>query len=343
MSTKRLQVWQCARIKALRDAGWKICDIASDINCTERTVLYQLRKISETNKFEQRERSGRPPILSESEKRFIAVLSKRDRFKSARLVRDEVTPIIPKAFSKDTVNRVLNEHGLFGCKAARRPTISPVNKMKRLAFAREHVNWTDEQWGNVLFTDESKFQIFGTNMDQYVRREVGTRYSPENTVGTVKHGGGNVMVWGGICVNGTTKLHWIQKIMDKNVYHDILVRIAVKAGRHLIGQDYIFQEDNDPKHSARLNRNYLGKLEERGILRRMVWPPQSPDLNPIEHIWAHIDRVIDKSAVTSKSTLFAELENVWDNIDSELLRRYIRSMRRRCLAVIRARGNATKY
>ena len=96
--------------------------------------------------------------------------------------------------------------------------------------------------------------------------------------------------------------------MDQKVYHDILVRIAVKSGRHLIGQNFVFQEDNDPKHSARLNRNYLEKLEERGVLTRMIWPPQSPDLNPIEHIWAHVDRVIDKSRVTSKSTLFEALQ-----------------------------------
>ena len=40
----RLQVWQCARIQALRDAGWKIDDIASDIKCSKRTVIYQLKK-----------------------------------------------------------------------------------------------------------------------------------------------------------------------------------------------------------------------------------------------------------------------------------------------------------
>ena len=195
MSTIRLKVWQCSRIKALRDAGWKLCEIASDIGCSERAVVYQLRKINDTGSYEQRERSGRPPILSFFEKRFIAVVSKRARFKSARVIRDEVTPIIPKVFSTDTVNRALIEHGLYGRKAARRPTISRVNQRKRLLFAREHLEWTEEQWANVLFTDESKFQIFGTNLECYVRHEIGTRYHPGNTVGTVKHGGGNVMVW----------------------------------------------------------------------------------------------------------------------------------------------------
>ena len=123
----------------------------------------------------------------------------------------------------------------------------------------------------MLFTDESKFQIFGTNIQQHVRRGKGksVRYEPENTVGTTKHGGGNIMVWGDICTNGPSKLHHIEKIMDKHVYHDILVRIAVKAERHLIGHNFVYQEDNDPKHSARLNRKHLSTLEDRGTQTRM--------------------------------------------------------------------------
>ena len=292
----------------------------------------------ETGKYEQRDRSGRPPILTESERRFTTIVAKRDRYKSARVVRDEIHELLAKEFSIRTVDRVLIDHGLYGRVAARKPTISPINKVKRLAFARKHLDWSEDQWANVLFTDESKFVIYGTNMQQWIRREIGKRHDPNNAVGTVKHGGGSVMVWGGICTNGTTILHRIEKIMDKKVYHDILVRIAVKGGRQLIGHNFIFQEDNDPKHSAKLNRNYLANLEERGILQRMVWPPQSPDLNPIEHIWAHVDRVLNKSAVTSAETLFAALKVEWDRIEPDLLKHYIGSMQRRCSAVIKSRG-----
>ena len=75
----------------------------------------------------------------------------------------------------------------------------------------------------------------------------------------------------------------------------------------------------------------------------MVWPPQSPDLNPIEHIWAHVDRVLNKSAVTSAETLFAALKVEWDRIEPDLLKHYIGSMQRRCSVVIKSRGGATKY
>ena len=151
------------------------------------------------------------------------------------------------------------------------------------------------------------------------------------------------MVWGGMNAFGNSGLKNIKGIMDKKVYHKILVHHAVKEGRQLIGEKFVFQEDNDPKHSSKLCRNYLTKLEQRGVLIRMIWPSQSPDLNPIEHMWEYLDRLVIKNDITNKEMLFQELNKVWAKIGVRMIRKYVNSMQRRCIAVIKARGGHTKY
>lgn len=75
----------------------------------------------------------------------------------------------------------------------------------------------------------------------------------------------------------------------------------------------------------------------------MNWPAQSPDLNPIEQMWEHLDRVVRKSVRTNKNNLFAELSKAWDNIAPKVLKKYIYSMQSRCQAVINAKGGHTRY
>ena len=91
---------------------------------------------------------------------------------------------------------MLAKHGLHGRRPCRKPLVSRKNRLKRLQFARRHRNWDQLQWGRVLWSDESKFNLFSSDGVQYVRRPVGQRYDSRYQVPTVKHGGGSVMVWG---------------------------------------------------------------------------------------------------------------------------------------------------
>ena len=75
----------------------------------------------------------------------------------------------------------------------------------------------------------------------------------------------------------------------------------------------------------------------------MVWPPQSPDLNPIEQIWEHLSRQLEPMKKHSKKTIWESLQQKWKSIPVTLLRRYIDTMPERVLAVLKAKGGHTKY
>jgi hypothetical protein len=135
---------------------------------------------------------------------------------------------------------------------------------KRLAFAKKHVKWSKQKWAKVLFSDESKFELFGSKRRLFVRRQPGERFIKSCIMPTIKHGGGGIMVWVGISTNGVTRLKIIVGIMDRKVYHSILVHTAMPEGMRLIGKGFVFQEDNDPKNASKLCRGYLEKKEKSG-------------------------------------------------------------------------------
>ena len=214
--------------------------------------------------------------------------------------------------------------------AVKKPRLTTVHKQKRLVWAKEHKNWTVEEWNRVLWSDESKFEIFGNKRRSFVRRRVRERMLEQYTMQTIKHGGGNIMVWG--CFGGG-QVGLIAKIdgkMTKEVYLKILKEHVLVCGTELIGKRFVFQQDNDPKHTAKVVNQYLNEKQEEGLLKVMTWPPQSPDCNPIELLWDHLDRAVRKTPPRGKNDLWEAIQNIWKNIDEEFLKKLIDRMPRIC-------------
>ena len=112
--------------------------------------------------------------------------------------------------SRQTVSRRLQEIGLFNRTPRKEPLVSSKNKKKRLEFANRYVIWTYENWAKVFFRDESKFDLFGNDGKNHVKRRIGERLSAKCTKKTVKFGGGSVMVFGMFSSQGTTPLVRLQ-------------------------------------------------------------------------------------------------------------------------------------
>jgi len=200
------------------------------------------------------------------------------------------------------------------------------------------VNTKTGQWKNVLWSDESKFEIFGSKRKTYVRRKPGERLMDQCVMPTVKHGGGSVMVWGCFGNNKMGNVFKINGILKSEQYKSILVHHAVPIGLALIGQNFVFQQDNDPKHTSKICKTYLDKKEHEHVLKVMKWPAQSPDLNPIEKLWEELDRKVRLKCPTSHSHLWDILQEAWNKIESITLSKLLTRMPRLRSEIIKKRG-----
>ena len=105
----------------------------------------------------------------------------------------------------------------------------------------------------------------------------------------------------------------------------------------LIGHNF------DPKHCSRVAKNYLNEMAEEGVLELMTWPPQSPDMNIIEHIWDYLDRKKVEHAPRNADDRFEVLQREWHNIPQDFITNLYESIPRRISAVIKAKGEHSRY
>lgn len=327
-----------AQINILRKIGKTYREIAQMLKISKGAVQAAVERFRETGQNTNKIRSGRKRKTTQRIDNKIYAISKADRFKSATKIRAEINEDLDKPVSLTTVKRRLREKGMIGRIAARKPYLRPQNKEKRLNFAKEHIDWTVDQWKSVLWTDESKFQLFGSNRRQYVRRKMNERFKESCLLPSVKHGGGSVMVWGCFCYDGVGSLMKIEGIMKKENYHNILQRQAIPSGIHLIGHGFIFQQDNDPKHTSKLCLKYLEQKQQAGLLKIMRWPPQSPDINPIELLWDELDRRVRDLQPTSLSGLWDCLKDAWEKIEVQTLHKLVERLPKICTAIVKAKG-----
>lgn len=327
-------------IVKLKSEGKSFREIGKIVGKPHATVQSILNKQKIHGTVENLPGRGRKKKLPVQCQRFIVRKIKENPKTSVPKLTDEVSKIINKPLSADTVRRVLKSDGYNGRVARKKPYVSAVNKKKRVAFAKDYVNKPNSFWNQVIFSDESKFNLFGSDGRQIVWRKKNTELQPKNLQATVKHGGGSVMVWGCFSASGVGNLVFIDGIMNQYTYIDILEHnLQISADKMGLSMNFCFQQDNDPKHTARSVQAWLAS----NVPNQLKTPPQSPDLNPIENLWSELERRIRKHTISNKNDLKNALQIEWNQIDTQTTQKHVNSMHKRLNAVLISKGNATKY
>ncbi|GFW33831.1 transposable element Tcb1 transposase [Trichonephila clavipes] len=194
--------------------------------------------------------------------------------------------------------------------------LTPAHRRRRSLWCQEHRNWRDNEWGRVLFTDESRFSLSSDFHRILIWRERGSRNHPSNIIERDRYGGRGFLVWRGIMLGSRTDLHIFDAgSVNGTCYCNEILLPYVRLFRGAMGLQFLFMDDNAPCHRTVAA---VQLLESRRLAARTL-PP-----------------------VTIQELRLA-LQDEWAAMPQQLIDTLILSMGRRCETCLAVRGDHIPY
>ena len=343
----RLRAEERNRALGHLEAGVDARQVANIFNVHISTIYRLQHRMRVTGTTDDRPRPGRPRVTTPREDRHLVRTHLRDRLQTAANTARQVLGNPQQRISLNTVRRRLQEMGLACRRPHRGPVLTPRHRRDRLQWAQARINWRRQQWGRILFSDESRFCIDMADGRVRIWRRRRERYADSCVVERNPWGGPNVMIWGAIGIN-----HAIGPVIFQNIgpgrgqgvnaqrYINQVLRphIVPFFAQH---PNWTFQQDNARPHTARDTQQFL----QQNNVNVLPWPSLSPDLNPIEHFWDELGRRL--GLLRPRPATLAQLQQaivrVWAGVPRGRINHLVHSMGRRCQAVITANGGHTRY
>ncbi|KAI7933206.1 hypothetical protein MJO28_017772 [Puccinia striiformis f. sp. tritici] len=334
-----LSTEQKARIAGMVDAGMSHGRVAKAVGLGQTTVSAIVLRSRTRGTVETAKKSGRPRLNDDRDLRQLRHFVENHR----KLTLAEVTDAMTTHVSSSTIQRRIHEMGYNNRIAVKKPFINAKNREKRLAFANEHLEWTIADWSKVIWSDKSSFETGKLSQQVHVWRQAKEDMKPECLEPTFKSGRSSTSIWGAFF--GITKIPIVflrssgTKAVDyiDQVYKGRLVdTLATIDPNHRL----LLMEDNASSHTAKLSQEFRAKHH----ITRIVWPPQSPDLNPIENLWKFLKTgIYNQYHPKSLEQMREAIQQAWDDIPAENLRNLVKSMPNRMRLVIEASGGPIRY
>ena len=328
-------------IKRLLHQGKSSREIAKRVGVSIGSVLNVRKEVLETIPILK---AGRPSKISERARRFLVREYDCGRITTSKQGQQLLKLVDGVDISRRAVDKILKKEGLKTYIQQKKPSLTDSQKSARLEFARSHLHWTTDDWKHVMFSDEAGFCRIEPFGKKYFRmRPESKRLKPNPSQKTKQSGGGKIFIWGCMTYNGLGDACRFPQGLDSNLYVEVLKDyiVASRDYRQLDPARFIFQHDNSSIHTASIVKNYLRKSK----FAVLEWPANSPDLNPIETLWAYIRRELDKYDTDPKDLddLWERFMVAWENVPLDFIHHLYEGMPGRMQKLYRSRGASISY
>jgi transposase len=315
------------------DAGLSLHEIERKLGVKRENIRAILKKHHETGTVSNRPGQGRKRKLDKQQEKNIVKKAKGG--KDAPQIAREMSEKLQEPISDDTIQRAIKRSGCKYLVVEEQEDLNENQIERRLNFAMAYQR-KDFSYG--LFADEKKWQIGGgvhkAWQDPKKRRKRKIKRHPKK-----------INVWGGIGSYFKTRLYFFEETLTAKLYQKILKKELPPAecapDCPMSKRDkWIFIQDNDPKHKAKLTTEYLDDIAPDRI---RDFPALSPDFNIIEDIWSQMDDKIKHWNIKSIPQLKKKLRKAWAEIEWKTVRKSVKSIPNRLKSCIEKQGQRTEY
>jgi transposase len=329
-----------------KNQGLSSSKIANFCKVSVRTVQRTIKNFAIYEDFNDRPRSGRPKRLSERDIRHLRTDIQQDRRQTLSEIKENVNLFTRNPISTSTIRRAMKEELNMSSRiAAKKPFLKPQHRIARLKWANDYAQYPMKEWQHVIWSDESSIELGKWSKVCRVWRKTHERYEESCIYPTFKSGRSSLMIWACIAYNYKGPMvilpkgerkgeHYVQNVLEP-VFWDFYMDMTEKLGVVLM------MEDGAPIHRSGVAKEWK-IINEINIFPH---PAQSPDLNPIEHVWKLLKIRINnrKEIPKNEDELRVAIVEEWDKIDISEINAIVESMPERCKALIKARGGPTRY
>ena len=325
--------------------GLKQAEILKSLRSENYTRSFISRTISRYNTYGTVKdvfRSGRPrSVRTTAAKRKVKQMITRRPTLSYRQIASRAL------ISNTSVRRILKcDLGVTSFKRTKTEALSPLIKAKRLQRSRklltrlksvdtENIVFSDEK----IWTIEEKYNNQNTHVYSISRETIPEKFKHVEKALHPK----SVMVWAGISVRGKTNMVFVPEgvKINANSYQNLILSKHVRdiSKSFMKGQDWLFQQDGAPAHTAKINQKWLSE-NIPDFISKDKWPPSSPDLNPCDYyLWGRMEAVVNNRAYDSVQALQRAIRRAWKDLDQDEVARACRSFPERLRKCIKGKGN----